>query len=707
MTVSSRAYLATRIRQCLSQPGLSSRAAVVGTALAASASALAQTPNLNLPSIEVVGQQEGAIARQPGAVSMVSAESLALQQPDSTEEALRNVPGVVIKPEEESAIVANIGVRGLSAADYKTLILEDGVPVAPGLFVGNARYYNPRIQRMDSIELLKGAASLRYGPSTIGGVINYITKQPDDGVALSLRGGSFGSTEALLEIGGSSASREALFGAVITHAESDGFMDKGYEMTDVMIKTGLAIHPDQWLSLKYTQYDNEANISYRGIFLNDFRIGRTYNPAPDDWFLTDRRSLDLNHAWELADDVRLNTLVYWSEVTRDYWRFAVDNDASVAAGRWVFTDSLNGNNRSFDRYGVELRLQAGHASFGIDNEAEIGVRYMTEEMRDQTIAASRETPRSGTINRDRLDAADSVALYVQNRFILSDALAVTPGVRVEWYEQRRRDLRRPAGDNLADTSNTEVMPGVGVTYQLSAESQLFGGVYKAFSPALNGDALDGLQDQELEAERSVNIELGLRGQKDRFNYELAVFRMDFSNQIIPANSNSEFQNTNGGKTLHQGLEAALGVELGGGLRLDSNLTYVPDAEFVGDRRDAEGNVTTPDGNRVTYTPELVANFSVEYAVGKLRSALTANHVGQHFTDTANTRSITENTSGFFTGEVEAYTIYNAKMLYTVSPNLELSASIKNLTDERYIASLRQGIYVGPARAAEAGVRYRF
>jgi len=57
------------------------------------------------------------------------------------------------------------------------------VPVAPGLFVGNGRYYNPRIQRMDEIEVLKGAAALRYGPNTIGGVINYKTKDPSDGFA--------------------------------------------------------------------------------------------------------------------------------------------------------------------------------------------------------------------------------------------------------------------------------------------------------------------------------------------------------------------------------------------------------------------------------------------------------------------------------------------------------------------------------------------
>lgn len=664
------------------------------------------TPLFRLPTIEVVGQQEGDVAKQPGAVGVVTAEQMALTQPKSTEEALRNVTGVVIKPEEESAIVANIGIRGLSAADYKTLILEDGVPVAPGLFVGNGRYYNPRISRMESIEVLKGASSLRYGPSTIGGVINYITKQPQDGLTLSTRVGSFDTLDSTLEVGGSSTSGDAVFGAVINEAHSDGFMDKGYHASDVMIKSGLAIDDDQWLSVKFTHYENDANISYRGLFLDAYNKRETYNPAPDDYFLTQRESFDINHEWDINDNLRLNTLLFWSEMYRDYWRYSVNAANSVAQGRWVYTDTVNGGNRDFERIGFDTRLQIRHGLFGIDNEAEIGLRLMGEEMLDQTVVATRATPRSGTLSRDRLDSADSLALYTQNRFAVNEQLAITPGLRMEKYTQQREDLR-VAGDNQADADNTEWMPGVGATYQMNAQVQWFGGVYKAFSPALNGDALDGLQDQQLEAERSLNVEVGLRGHNERFNYELAAFRMDFDNQIIPSNSNSNFQSTNGGETLHQGLEAALGVELGAGFRLNTNTTYVPDAEFVGDRLASNGSVDIADGNRVTYTPEWVGNVSLEHTAGALRSSLSAHYVGSQFTDADNTKAITENTSGFFTGELDDYTTFNLNALYAVTQDFEVSASVKNLTDEHYIASLREGIYVGTERSFDVGLKYKF
>jgi Fe(3+) dicitrate transport protein len=661
-----------------------------------------------MPAIVVVGPSDDEAQQQPGAVSVVSAEELALMQPRSTEEALRSVPGVFIKPEEETAIVANIGVRGLSSADYKTLVLEDGVPVAPGLFVGNGRYYNPRIQRMQSIEVLKGAASLRFGPSTIGGVINYVTKDPADGVAIGLRGGSFGSREATLEVGGSSSSDEAQFGAVITSAKSDGYMDKGFDMMDIMIKAGLDIGSNQRLSVKYTDYDNDANISYRGIFLQEFADEVQYNPAPDDWFLTGHRSLSLNHEWDIGENVRLHTLVFDSEVYRDYWRYATDNAASGAAGRWVYTDNLNGNNRAFDRQGLDSRLQVRHSAFGISNESEIGVRYMTEEMHDVTIAATRATPRTGTLSRDVIDSAESVALHAQNRFLLSERVAVTAGLRVERYEQERRDRRRTeVQGNQADTTNTEVLPGLGATFQINPAAQLYASVYKAFSPALNGDALNGLNDQQLDAEHSLNIEAGLRGGVEGFRYEVTLFRMDFDNQIIPANSNSQFQVTNGGSTLHQGVEAAVGVVLGAGFDLSVNATYIPEAEFDGDRFASNGTLTTPDGNRIPYTPEWVGNVSLGFTRGALRSALSLHHTGSQYTDILNTRPITESTNGFFTGELDSYTLLDLNLVYDVTDRLSLSSSLKNLTDERYMASLRQGIYVGPERSVDVGIRFEF
>ncbi|MEH6498076.1 MAG: TonB-dependent siderophore receptor [Pseudoalteromonas distincta] len=662
------------------------------------ASSIAETRDvLRMPSMEVVGTEQDAISRQTGAVVIVDREEIERIQPTSTEDVLRRVPGVHAKTEEESAVVSNIGIRGLSASEAKSLILEDGVPVAPGLFIGNDRYYNPRIQRMEGIEVLKGSSSLRYGPSTIGGVINYKTKTPDDGVAVSGRVGSFNTRETTLEAGGRSRSGDAFGGLVATHARSDGFMDKDYEMTDLMFKAGVALNDAQSLGMKFSWYENDANISYRGIFLEDYRAGRTYNPAPDDYYLTDRKAFDINHEWHLNDRATLRTLAYWSEVTRDYWRYGVDTPASNAAGRWVYTDTLTGNNRTFERFGVETRLSLDHDLFGWINEAEFGLRLMKEESDDKQISATRAQDRTGTNTRHLEDSAESIAGYVQNRIVLTDRFAVTPGLRVESYTQKRKVLTQ--NNESADTTNTEFLPGVGATFQLNPAAQLYGGVYRAFSPASNGVALDGLTDQKLDGERSINYELGVRGASGPMSYEVTGFYMDFKNQVVTGNSDPNLSQSNAGKTRHYGLEAALGYELGMGFSIDSNVTWVPKSEFkTGENK----------GNRLPYAPKYLANVGLVHSHGKLTNALNAHYQSEQYGDATNRSDIPANAAGgIWGGKISSYTVYDLTSQYQLSQNLRLQGAVKNLTDKRYITGLRQGIYVGPERSFEVGFNYKF
>jgi Fe(3+) dicitrate transport protein len=463
-----------------------------------------------------------------------------------------------------------------------------------------------------------------------------------------------------------------------------------------MVKAGMALSQDQSLGMKFSYHENDANISYRGLLLEDYRAGADYNPAPDDYFLTDRIGLDLNHEWRLSERATLKTLAYWSEVTRDYWRYNVDTAASNDAGRWIYTDSLTGNNRSFERYGIETRLALQHQLFGIASDAEFGLRFMQEESDDTRIRASRAADRTGVNDRHIVDSADSIAAYVQNRMQLTDRLALTPGLRVESYEQER--ILLTDNNALADTSNTEALPGIGATYELTDTAQLYGGVYRAFSPASNGVALDGLTDQDLEGERSVNYEIGVRGLQGALSYEVAAFFMDFDNQVVTGNSDPNLSQSNAGKTLHQGMELVLGYELGAGFSLDTNFTWVPDSEF----RSGENR-----GNRLPYSPEYLANASLNYSDGKLSAALTAHHRGEQYGDPGNQKAIPAGAaSGIWGGLMPSYTLYDAMAQYTVSDQLTLFGAVKNIADKRYITGLRQGIYVGPERSLELGLRYR-
>jgi len=656
---------------------------------------------IQLPRIDVIGEQEDAVARQPGSVAIITEEELQLQQPISVQDALKSVPGVIIREEEGYGFIPNIGIRGLNPnRSQKLLVLEDGVPVAPGLFLANESYYSPRIERMQSIEVLKGAASLRYGPTTIGGVINYKTKNPEDGVRVTAKAGTHGYQLFGFDAGGTSPSNEAVAGISIVTAKGDGFRDNEFDMTDVVLKGGMQLTDNQWLSAKFTYYDNEINTSYVGLRPNEYRRNPDKNPAPNDYFITDRKSFDVNHEWEISDSVRLNTLLYWAELQRDYWRRDID---SKTADGTIFKPCNNtvycmsGRNRNFEMMGIDSRLFITHNTFGIKHETEIGIRLHSDELRNQTVRSKTDpNARSGDLTADETQKAEGIALFVQNRFELNDKIAVTPGVRVESYDQKRTDEKTGVSGK---TNNTEVMPGVGMTWQVVPQAQIFAGAFKGFSPAMVATAISGDgTDQQLDAERSTNYEVGVRGALQRLSYEATYFRMDFDNQIVNQSLSGGIDKANGGKTLNEGLELGLAYDLTGGWSVDGNATWLPTAEF---RTDSLG----PSGNRLPYAPKFTSNLNLNYKFGDFRTTLGAYYVSEQYVDAANTKA--ESSDGT-KGEIDAYTVFNLSAFYDINKQWRVFGTVRNLADKNYITSRNpDGIFPGAERNAEIGASYQF
>lgn len=660
---------------------------------------------INLPRIDVVGNDEQALEKLAGSVAIIEREALALKQPLSTQDALKAVPGVVIREEEGYGFIPNIGMRGLNPnRSQKLLVLEDGVPVAPGLFLANESYYSPRIERMESIEVLKGAAGLRYGPTTIGGVINYKTKNPQDGVELTTKAGSHGYGLVGLDAGGGSASGDTIAGISAITSRGDGFRHNGFDMTDVVLKGGRQINENQWLSAKFTYYDNEVNTSYVGLRKNEYLSNPDKNPAPNDYFISDRQSFDINHEWDISSTVKLNTLLYWTQLSRDFWRRDIQSknadgttfrscDSSLTLSQYCMT----GRNRDFEMMGMDTRMFLTHSSFGLKNEAEIGVRLHSDHLSNKTVRSKTDpNARTGTLTGNVTEKAEGLALYAQNRFELSPQVAVTPGLRVENYQQKLKNELNGVGGS---TSNTEIVPGIGATWQLVPQAQLFAGVFKGFSPAMTATAIssDGV-DQQLDAERSSNYEIGVRGILQKLTYEATAFRMDFANQIINQSLSGAVDMANAGKTLNQGLEFALAYDLGSGWKIDSNGTYVATAEF---KNDALG----PKGNRLPYAPEFTGNANISYNVGGLKLNLAAYYLTSQYADAANTELETDDGTK---GKIPAYTTFNVNAYYAVDKHLSLFASVKNLTDKKYIASRNpDGIFPGAERNVEVGASYTF
>ena len=656
---------------------------------------------IELPSINVIDRQEGEASSIPGAIDIISPEEMEMIQPASLQDALKTVPGVNARDEEGYGAIPNIGIRGLSPnRSTKVLILEDGAPIQPSLFLSNASYYSPPVERISSIEVLKGATGLRYGPNTIGGVINYQSKTPlKDGIVKG-KLGSHGYRLLELEAGTSSEQKSMGGGINLITSEANGFRNNGYRMNDILVKGGMAIGQSQWLGLKLTRYENEINTSYVGLRPDEFIHTPTKNPAPDDQFLSNRTSFDINHELEIDTSTKLKTLMYWSQLERNFWRRDV---ASKTRQGTSFVDCggtaycVTGRNRNFDMLGIDSRLFTNYQAFGIQNESEIGVRLHSETMSNKTERSNAgPRARTGVITGNENNDAKAVALYLQNRFLFTDQFAVTPGVRVESYRQNRKNEMNGV---QGQANNTELVPGIGATWQLAPELQLYSSVYKGFAPAMISAAIsgDGV-DQKLDAERSMNIEFGFRGQAQKWTYEGAAFRMDFSNQIVNQALSGGISKTNGGQSLHQGAEGALGYAITSAWSVLANATYIPVAEF-------KGGTLGPIGNRIPYTPKLTGNLGLNYSKDGLKSFLNAYHVSSQYADSANT--VQESNDGT-KGLIPSFTTLNWSIVYSPQKDLKLFGVVRNLFDKKFISGRSpDGIFPGAERNFELGLAYQF
>jgi Fe(3+) dicitrate transport protein len=317
-------------------------------------------------------------------------------------DALRQAPGVFARDEEGLGLRPNIGIRGLSPIrSSKVLLLEDGIPLGFAPYGDNAAYYHPPVRRFARIEVLKGASQVRFGPNTIGGVINYVTRSAPDTFEgrIGLSGGNNGYGEVDLELGGPVLGARALFHA--TASQTDGARDnQALAYNDIYLKIEHEIGANHNLTWRASRYEEDSQISYSGLTTAEYNANPRQNPFQNDAFKT---SGSLLWAWQISDDLTLKSTAYASWFDRDWWRQSSNsgqrpNDASdPRCGGLANLSTTCGNEgrlREYNTYGLETRL-THIANFGdVRLETEIGGRLADE--RQNRLQVNSDTPMGRT-----------------------------------------------------------------------------------------------------------------------------------------------------------------------------------------------------------------------------------------------------------------------------------------------------------------------
>ena len=136
---------------------------------------------IQLAPVEIIGESPLINQKRTGTASKLRPQTVELIKPVGTQELLELVPGINGYADDgfgNSRL--SIGIRGLNPRrSSRVLIMEDGVPIQPAVYIYPNAYYNPPSERIDAMEVIKGSSAIRFGPQTMGGVINYATRRPD------------------------------------------------------------------------------------------------------------------------------------------------------------------------------------------------------------------------------------------------------------------------------------------------------------------------------------------------------------------------------------------------------------------------------------------------------------------------------------------------------------------------------------------------
>ncbi|HYW31145.1 MAG TPA: TonB-dependent receptor, partial [Gemmatimonas sp.] len=490
---------------------------------------------VRLAGVSVMGTAD-RLARIPGSAERVDAAQLKGSRVFTTNEALRKVPGLVVRDEEGFGLRPNIGVRGLNPTrSSKVLLLEDGIPFTIAPYGDNAAYYHPPIERMESIEVLKGAGQILYGPQTIGGVINYLTpaipRIPSAG--LSVVGGSRAFTSVHAKAGGTfgAAGGTGLFADYIRRSGDGARANTSSEVDDASLKLLVPLGGSQQVTLRGNLYRERSTVTYSGLTEAEYAADPRQNPFANDGFDITRAGGAIAHRVGASERRSLTTTLYGYRIARDWWRQSSNsaqrpNDRSdPACGDMTnlnTTCGAEGRLREYAVVGLEPRASWQWVRDRAVVEVDAGARVHHESQERQQVNSS--TPRgrtlgvAGNVNaglvEDNRRTTEAYASYVQTR-VVTGAVTLSAGVRGEALRLTRLNRRPATGapDGVSGaTSLRALIPGIGATVEVREGLTAFAGLHRGFAPPRPEDIISNSTGGvvELGAETSWNSEIGVR-----------------------------------------------------------------------------------------------------------------------------------------------------------------------------------------------------
>ncbi|MDG1164834.1 MAG: TonB-dependent receptor [Porticoccaceae bacterium] len=697
--------------------------------------------DIKAPTIEevlIIGSKEDK-SKLAGSGIQIGQELIEKQGYTDLNQVISMAPGVYVREEDGYGLRPNIGIRGATAErSQKITIMEDGVLIAPAPYSAPAAYYITNAARLHALEVLKGPASIQFGPHTVGGAVNLVTRpaswQSFAEFHYTAGTDDFQKLSATSEFVSDNVSY--MFDAM--HYSSDGFKklengaDTGFVRNDFNVKVHWRPETqlNQSVVLKIGYADEDSNETYLGLTDNDFNQNPTlrYPASQLDQFVSDHSQIHLNHKIDLDNSLQLSTKIYFNEFNRSWNKF--DGFIDGPNGKLVLsapsqylsayevlagiTDSasvgltvdVTDNDRAYSSEGVQFDLSK-QLSFGsFEHKFDLGVRYHHDEVernhqQRSYLMTSAQLVSDGIARPAKVinyAETDAIALYLQDEITKGD-FTLSLGVR---YEDIQGSVDNKQTDSLSSNNQSILAPGAGAHYQLTENIGLLAGVYVGFSPAGPGKS-------SAEAEESLNFEYGIRYEANSYSAEIIGFFSDYDNLLGRCRASDA--NCAVGEEFNGGHVEIGGVELNGNFELSLtesislnsqlNFTYTETAfqkSFLSQFSQWE---LVKKGDELPYVPEYVGRWQVGF--GNSNWAVDAAVKYQH--EMREVPGIGDLIPG---QQTESLATLDLSATWYVSDSLNLKLMVRNATDESAIVSHRPyAARPNLPRMVLGQIRYRF
>ena len=623
------------------------------------------------PAVAAAPTGEEGPGRADAAVTVRNADELEKAGVKQVQDLEKVFPGLEIRSRGSRAY-ANVSVRGMSSPDFynpSVQVLVDGVPQ-------DSTYFTQELLNVERVELLRGPQGTLFGPNTYAGVINIITRKPDDVTRTSVA-----TTISTKDQNVQVAVSGALVPGVLFGELAVGF---GRELGTVDdLRTG------------EEDIDDSSD--------RNFRVKLRYAPIGSPWdvtFSVQHEDLHSNEEVALASihDKRFDSALfghpfYDREVT------SVALNASYDFGGSKLTSITAFQDRTLDRLAYQLYQpeeqqtpsQEFRYTFGDPGHTPwsgvVGAFFENTDFTRET--GQFDTVLGPTIGPSENDiVSTSYAAFGEVTYKLTESVDITGGARVSYdkseIDYERAALLLPELMFREEADFTNVSPKAAIGWQVDAYNRLYALVSRGYKPGGFNHAVSSPDDAvAYKEETSTNFEIGWKASllDDRLQLRTTAYAISAEDKQIYVAAEDPTSQALGllvlrnlGDSRSIGVETELVARPVESVRTTLGVNYGRSV-FV----DSFDTVAQADysGNRLPYAPDFTAKATFEYFLPKmglpgnisLRGA--ARYNSESFFDPANTL------------KQGGFAIFDAAIDWKLENGLDVSFFVDNIADKEY------------------------